>query len=67
MKQCAQCGQWLNLEVNYYVVATTSHGRRHFLHHRTCAERFAEIHQIRVEHEVLGCETHLHGAASYVA
>jgi hypothetical protein len=49
MKQCAQCGQWLNLELNRYVVGRTSHGRQHFLHQRPCAERFALQHQVVIE------------------
>ena len=60
MKQCAQCGQWLNLEINRYVIAKTTHGRRHFLHQRPCAGRFAEMRQIVIEQEVDDQEVRLY-------
>jgi len=59
MRPCAQCGQWLNLEVNHYVIGRTAHGQRHFLHLRPCADRFAKTHQIVIEQEVAGREVGL--------
>jgi len=60
LQQCAHCGQWLNLEINRYIVGKTAHGRRHFLHPRACAQRFAEIHQIAIEQEVRDDEVRLY-------
>jgi hypothetical protein len=42
------------------VIAKTAHGRRHFLHQRPCAGRFAEMRQIVIEQEVDDQEVRLY-------
>lgn len=39
-EKCEICGQWINLEINHYVVVEDEKSRRHYLHNRPCQERY---------------------------
>lgn len=43
-KQCAQCGQWLNLSTKHYVVEND--GENLYFHYYPCLQRYREVYVV---------------------
>jgi hypothetical protein len=51
-EMCQHCGQWLNTQLNHYVVVQIA-GMKYYLHHNPCLTRHLEQHpsaQVVEEH-----------------